>query len=693
MADRDPSTFEPHPPPAEPRPKARSSTRHPTADVAVPFDYTAVNAARVEATTREAIAAADALVTKAATAGEGRSERAPGFEDVLRPLDEALAQISLGYGRGAFMGHVHPDRAVRDAGSAAEEQLAKWRVELPFREDLYQSLLAFSETADAAALTGERRRLLDHWLREFRRAGQQLAPEQRAELRGLRARLVELEVAFQRAIGEFRDGIDLAPDDLAGLARSFVERLPPGDTPGTRRVTLAYPDVGPFLEQSSRRDLRERLEFREWNKAAAENRPVLEEVLRLRRRMADLLDYPSWAPYAMEVRMAGEPSAVDRFYADLVPRVQDVARNEFRVMRGALLAETGDEVLRPWDVRYYENVLRRSTYGVEPEKVSEYLPLDRVWAGLFEITGDVFGLDYRPVPDAQAWHPDVRLYEILDRASGHRLAFAYADLFPREGKFTHAAAFPLVVAHRDAGGRRVVPVSAIVANFTPPSAGKPALLRHEEVVTLFHEFGHILHMSLSQAEFSRFSGAETESDFVEAPSQIMEHWSWNPGVLERFARHYETGEAIPPELVARLAAARKLNVAVKTLRQAYFGRLDLAFHGEVEAIDADRVNREAYAVTGLPFHEGTFFPASFGHLLGGYDAGYYGYLWSRVYGDDMFSRFETEGILSPRVGADYRREILEPNGSDDAAVLLRRFLGREPSNEAFLRHLGLNGPA
>ena len=283
----------------------------------------------------------------------------------------------------------------------------------------------------------------------------------------------------------------------------------------------------------------------------------------------------------------------------------------------------------------------------------------------------------------------MRLYEILDRASGDLLAFAYADLFPRDGKFTHAAAFPLVVARRQANGQREIPVSAIVANFTPPTAGKPALLRHEEVVTLFHEFGHILHMSLSQAEFTRFSGAETESDFVEAPSQIMEHWSWDAGVLQRFARQYETGEPIPAGLVERLVSARNLNVAVKTLRQAYFGTLDLAYHGQAEPDDVEGVNRDAYAVTGLPFHEGTFFPASFGHLLGGYDAGYYGYLWSRVYGDDMFSRFEAEGILSPLVGADYRRHILEPNGSEDAAVLLRRFLGREPTNRAFLRHLGL----
>ena len=656
------------------------------------FDYTTVEAAGVEAAAGSALAAADGHIAGAALAGAGHvadPRHVPTFETVLRALDEALAEMSDGYGRSAFMGHVHPDRDVRDAGSAAEERLAKWRVQLPFREDLYASLRAFGETDEAVRLTGERRRLLDHWLREFRRAGQELAPERREELRHLRSRLVELEVTFQRNVGEYRDRLELTGDELDGLPDSYVERLKPGERPGTYQVSLEYPDVIPFMERATRRDLREALELREWTKAVTENRPVLVEALQVRRRIADLLGYPSWAHYAMEVRMAGGPVNVRRFYEGLMPAVRDLAKDELAVMRDTLRAETGDHVLRPWDVRYYDNQLRATKYGVDPLAVAEYFPLEQVWQGLFDLTGGVFALDYRALPDAHAWHPDVRLYEIRDRPSGELLAYAYADLFPRDGKFTHAAAFPLVVARRDAAGRRVVPVSAIVANFTAPSNGRPALLRHEEVTTLFHEFGHILHMSLSQAEFVRFSGAETESDFVEAPSQIMEHWTWDADVLRRFAHHYATGEPIPPALVDQVVAARRLNVAVKTLRQAYFGHLDLAFHGEAEPHDVEGINRTAYEVTNLPFHEGTFFPASFGHLLGGYDAGYYGYLWSKVYGDDMFSRFEQEGVTSPAVGADYRREILEPNGSDDAAALLRRFLGREPSNAAFLRQLGL----
>jgi Zn-dependent oligopeptidase len=291
--------------------------------------------------------------------------------------------------------------------------------------------------------------------------------------------------------------------------------------------------------------------------------------------------------------------------------------------------------------------------------------------------------------EANAWHEAVRLYEIRDRATGNHVAHLYADLFPREGKFGHAAAFPLVIGHRDAGGEYVAPVSAIVANFTPPSADRPSLLKHSEVETLFHEFGHILHMSLTRAEFPRFSGAETEWDFVEAPSQIMEHWTWEPSVLQRLARHHATGEPISDELVEQLRAARFVNEGIRTGVQAFYGQIDLALHGEPHVPDMDEALRRTYAVTGLPYPEGTFMLAGFGHLLGGYDAGYYGYLWAEVIGDDMFGRFAREGVTSPEVGAAYRREILEPNGSRDAEELVCAFLGREPSNEEYLRIRGM----
>ncbi len=650
------------------------------------FDYTTVSAESVAADTDAGLAEADALVGRVATGP------AATFDDTMLPLDQALDRAQVAYGRGAFMARVHPDGAVRDAGQASEERLAKWRVALPFRVDLDRAVRAYASTAEAQTLTGERRRLVGHWRRDFRRAGQELAPDARAELERLRARLVELEVAFQRNVDEFRDGLELTREELAGLPDSYVERLPAGSRPGTWLVNLEYPSVFPFLDQAERRDLRRQLEYKLFNRAAAVNRPIIEEALEIRRRIAGLFGLPSWAHYALEVKMARDPAAVERFYDQLVPPLQAKARDEVVRLGRLLRAETGDGDVRSWDWRYYENQVRRTEFGLDQNRVAEYFPLGAVMDGMLDLTGEVFGLAYRRVETANAWHPDALLYEIRDRASGAPIAHFYADLFPREGKFGHAAVFQLVAGHRRPDGSYVTPVCAIVANFTRPGTDQPSLLRHDEVVVLFHEFGHVLHHSLSRTEFVRFSGTETEPDFVEAPSQIMEHWAWDPVVLGRFARHYRSGEPIPGDLVTQLVRARDLNVGIRTLRQVSLGMLDMGFHDASDTRDLDEINRRSWSVIGLPFHEGTFYPGGFEHLFGGYDAGYYGYLWSKVYGDDMFSRFRAEGVTSPEVGAAYRREILESGGARDAAEMLRGFLGREPSNETFLQLLGI-GPA
>jgi Zn-dependent oligopeptidase len=293
------------------------------------------------------------------------------------------------------------------------------------------------------------------------------------------------------------------------------------------------------------------------------------------------------------------------------------------------------------------------------------------------------------VDDPDVWHPEVRLFAIHDAAGGEELSHFYLDLFPREGKYGHAAEFPLIMSRRLEDESYQNPVCAMVANFTKPTAAAPSLLQHGEVETLFHEFGHVLHQNLGRTELARFAGTSVERDFVEAPSQIMQHWVWRADVLRRFARHHETGEPIPDRLVEQLVAARQLNVAVHQLRQLQYGWWDQTMHGTESEIDLDRVLREGARLGLMPFHEGTFSLASFGHLMGGYDAAYYGYMWSEVFGDDMFSRFEEEGVTNPDVGMAYRREVLEKGGSVDADEMLTRFLGREPDNTAFLRKLGI----
>lgn len=647
------------------------------------FDYSSVTADGVRTRARRALDRAEEVV------GHLVHPSTPcDVEHVLLPLDEVGDLLGLAFGESAFMGYVHPDAEVRAAGKEVEEEISKWAVELTFRDDLYSAVHRFAATGEADRLTGEPARFLEFTLRDLRRAGHELEPQARARLRELTHRLVELGVAFEKNIAEHRDDLVVTAGDLEGLPGWYQESLEPGEEPGTFRVTMAYPHVIPFLENARRRDLREALSFKFNTRAVRENRPILEEAVRIRHEIASLFGAQSWAHHQLEERMAATPEAVEEFYATLRPALTARAQEEIATMAALLEADTGDSELQPYDWRYYDTRLRSADVGVDPFEVAAYFPLERVLDGLFEITGEVFGLEYERI-EAPVWHEDVTVHAIRDREGGETIAHVYMDLFPREGKFSHAAAFPLVPGRRLPDGSHRRPVACIVANLTKPQPGRPSLLLHDEVVTVFHEFGHILHQTLTRTELVRFSGTNTERDFVEAPSQIMEHWVWKPEVLARFARHHETGEAIPRELVDRLTEARRLNIALSKLRQMSLGVLDLSLHGTDPHPDLDRVVVDASAVGLLPFHEGTFFPASFGHLLGGYDAGYYGYLWSEVYGDDMFSVFESEGYTNPDVGRRYRELILERGGTRDGMDLLRDFLGREPSNEAFLEKLGI----
>jgi oligopeptidase A len=657
------------------------------------FDFATATAETVAAVTARAIAEADAIVAAAVAPGAPRT-----VATTLLPLDAAGGLIAEAMGSAGFLGFVSPDADVRAAGHAASERLEQWAVDQPFNPALAAAVTELAATPEAAALTGEHARLLEFTRRDVRLAGHDLSPDAREEVRAAMARLVEIGVRFNQNIAEVTDVLAVDEADLDGLPESYREGLARTDD-GRYRITMAYPDVVPYLENARNRERRRQLSWLFNNRAAEINRGLLAEAVALRERVAELFSRPSWAHHTMDEKMAHDPETVDRFYEELVPPLTKKAMDEMAVMATRLAADEGDDELQLWDWRYYDTQLRQTEFGVDAHAVAAYFPLEQVVDGLLEITGEVFGLEYRPLTGVPVWHPDVRSFTIVDRATGDEIAVAHMDLHPRDGKFSHAAAFDLVPGRRLSDGAYRTAVSAIVANFTKPTADRPSLLLHDEVVTLFHEFGHVLHQTLTRAETTRFSGTNTERDFVEAPSQIMEHWCWRPEVLTRFARHHETGEPIPAELVAQLIAARDLNVGVQTLRQVQFGVLDMGFHGPRRPDDGaladgqrdlDAILRRAEQVALFDHVEGTFMPANFGHLLSGYDAGYYGYLWSKVYGDDMFSRFAADGVTNPAVGRVYRSEILERGGSRPATAMLEEFLGRAPNNEAFLADLGIS---
>lgn len=648
------------------------------------FDYSTVTAESVTEDAEGAVARGEELI-----AGLLAAEGPRTFGNTMSPFEEAGRLGMEAYGRGPFLGQVSPDEAVRSAARRAEERLQKWGLDLISRRELYEAVRSYADTEEARSLSGEPARVLEHALRDFRMAGHELEEGKRKRLQELRERLVELQVEFSANLADYEDGLEVSEDDLEGLPEDYRNRLRPGAAEGTRLITMDYPDVFPFMEHSPRRGLREELAFKFGNRARAANTPVMEEALRIRAEAAELFGAPSWAHHSMEGKMAKNPEAVAEFYSSMLAPLAEAGRREKAEMERLLSSRGHEAPIRPWDRAWCHTEQMKQDYGIDPVEVSAYFPLEQVLAGLFDITGAVFGLAYEQIA-APSWCGEAPAYRMTDAASGELLAHFYMDLHPREGKFGHAAAFPLAPGGRDIEGVRRRPVCAVAANLTRPAGGRPALLQHDEVVTLFHEFGHILHMCLSQADFARFGGAQTEWDFVEAPSQIMENWCWIPEVLQTFARRHDTGEPIPEELVARLAEARNLNAALFNLRQIMLGQIDMDLHAsrrrpaELEAVLRRR------AETGLlPHHEGTFMLASFGHLLGGYDAGYYGYLWAEVFGQDMFSRFLEEGVLSPETGMDYRRKVLEPNGTKDADEMLADFLGRPPRRDAFLRKLGI----
>lgn len=618
------------------------------------------------------------------------AEKTRTFETTLTPLDRISDILAHAFAAYAFMGFVHPDGEVRKAGNEAQEKLNSFGVEMIFRDDLNSAVKEYAGSPEAADLSGEQKRFLEFVLRDLRRAGHDLDPETRASVKEKTQRLVELGVRFQNNIDEYEDHILVDHDDLDGLPRSYAEGLTVDEESGKMKVTLDYPDLLPFLENGKRRDLREQLSRKFSNEAVEDNRPILEEAVRLRNQIAQDFGMASWSHYQLEERMAKSPEAVAKFYEELIPPLTAQGQDDLGAMAVLLADENDDNQMQVWDWRYYDSLQRKTDYGVDPFEVAAYFPLDVVLEGMFSLVQSTFGLTFEEVDAKQAWHPDVRLFEMKDAESGESLAHFYLDLFPREGKFGHAAEFPLILSRRLEDGSYQNPVCAMVANFTKPTASTPSLLQHSEVETLFHEFGHVLHQNLGRTELARFSGTNVEQDFVEAPSQIMQHWVWRSDVLKEFARHHETGEPIPDALVEKLVEARQLNIAIHQLRQLQFGWLDQKIHETGDEKDLDQALIDAAAISLLPHPEGTFSLASFGHLMAGYDSAYYGYMWSEVFGDDMFSIFEERGATNPEVGMAYRREVLEKGGSLDAMEMLVNFLGREPDNKAFLNKLGIS---
>lgn len=650
----------------------------------VRFDYTAAQIAELCRTEQAKLQARLRRIA-------ALSPEAAVFKTTAAAIEDAFGDFSAATNHVTFLEDVAPAREVRDAAQDCSSQVSRLYVDAFARSDLYDVLK--EAKAKNEALDAQDEQLLDEYLKSFRRNGLELAPEKLAQLTELKKRIVDLQTEHSRNLAEWDDFLAVTREQLAGMSEDYIKGLE--TTPeGLYKLTLDYPTYFPFVENATDAATRQALEYKYNRRGGERNKELLTEAVKLRAEMAKLLGYENHAAFVLEERMAKNPATVNAFLKDLEAKLLPKGRQEMAELVELKRETTGDESadrINSWDWRYYHTLLIKNRYQVDQEKIREYFPLDAVLSGMFDIYQQLLGVKFVALPKANKWHDDVRAYAVVDPKTSATISYFYMDLFPREGKYGHAAAFTLVEG-RSLPTRYQKPVSSIVANFAKPSEANPSLLAHDEVETLFHEFGHIMHQVLTKARYASFSGTSVRLDFVEAPSQMLENWVWQKESLAKLSRHYKTGEALPDDLLDKMLAAKRADVALLYLRQLMFAEFDMAIHSDDDGVvdTTDVYARLGRDVALIPIQAGTLPEASFGHVMGGYDAGYYGYLWSKVYAQDMFTRFEREGLLNPSTGAAYRHNILEPGGTQEPLELITAFLGREPNSEAFLRSLGIS---
>ena len=594
-----------------------------------------------------------------------RLKSLPASLDVLAAWDEATALISDASARASLLRSVHPDAAMRDAGERCEQEAEALSTELSLDPQIHRAL----EAVDASREDEATRWYLFRTLRDFRRAGVDKDEQTRARVRALNEELVRIGQEFQRNIRDDVRSIEVAPPELEGLPADYVEAHASG------RITTDYPDYIPFMTYARSSAAREKLWKVYRQRAHPKNLEVLDRMLARRHELAALLGYPSWAAYVTEDKMIGSAQAAADFIEKIASAALQRASRDYDVLR----KRAGAERVEAWDSEYLKERVRAEQLDFDSQSVRPYFDLDKVQQGIFDTTARMFGIEYRKVADAPVWHTDVTAWEILEQ--GRVIGRFFLDLFPRDGKYKHAAQFTMTSGQ----SQRALPEGALVCNF--PRA--PALLEHNEVVTWFHEFGHLLHHIFGgHTRWAGVSGVRTEWDFVEAPSQMLEEWCWDVSVLQRFARHHETGEPIPAALVQRMRAADEFGKGLRVRQQMFYAATSLRFHDRDPAgLDTTALAAEMQEKY-TPFRHvpGTYFQESFGHLEG-YSAIYYTYMWSLVIAKDLFGTFRREGLLNAEPARRYRREILQPGGSRPAAELVKSFLGREASFDAFAEWL------
>jgi len=630
------------------------------------------------------------------------------YRALEQTLSEEEDRLDMAFGPVGHLNAVAQNEALREAYNDCLPLISEYGTEVGQNSELFAAYQTLRDSDEFKTLTPAQQKDIDNTLRDFRLSGVALPESQKRQYMENAKRLSELTTRFennlldatqawQKHVTDEKELAGLPDTALAGTAdRARAEGLEQGWL-----LTLDFPVFFAVMSHAENRSLREEM-YRAFTTRASDQGPqageydngaVMDEILKLRHEQANLLGFAHYAEKSLATKMARDVDEVTGFLDDLARRAKPQAEQEVQALRD-FAAEQGAEDLQPWDLGYWSERLREARYDLSDEALRPWFPAEKVIDGMFQVVGKLFGIRFRQRDDVDTWHPDVRFFELVDDDGSVRAAF-YLDMYARTGKRGGAWMDDARIRRRRLDGGLQTPVAYLTCNFAPPAGGKPGLLTHDEVVTLFHEFGHGLHHMLTEQEVAGISGINGVAwDAVELPSQFLENWCWTEEGLALISGHYETSESLPRESLDKMLAAKNFQSAMGMMRQLEFSLFDMRLHAEyrdglnIQQV-LDEVREQVSVIKPPAFNR---FQNGFGHIFaGGYAAGYYSYKWAEVLSCDAYSRFEEEGPFNEATGRDFRDKILARGGSREPMELFVDFRGREPSVEPLLRHSGIEG--
>ncbi|MFN3769836.1 MAG: oligopeptidase A [Ectopseudomonas guguanensis] len=666
--------------------------------------YSQIKPEHVEPAVDQILADSRAAIAKLLEAQQAN----PSWDGLVLALDELGARLGRAWSPVSHLNSVCNSPELRAAYEACLPKLSEYWTEMGQNKPLFQAYEALAQSPAAADFDVAQKTILEHALRDFRLSGIDLPAEQQKRYGEIQMRLSELTSKFSNQLLDATQAWTKHITDeavLSGLtdsAKAQMKQAAEAKGLDGWLITLEFPSYYAVMTYADDRALREevyaayctRASDQGPNAGQNDNGPLMAEILDLRQELARLLGFANYSELSLASKMAESTDQVLSFLRDLAVRSKPFAEQDLAELK-AFAAEQGLNDLQSWDVGYYSEKLRQQRYSISQEEVRAWFPVDKVLSGLFAIVQKLYGIEIRELKGFDTWHPDVRLFEITE--NGQHVGRFFFDLYARANKRGGAWMDGARDKRRDAQGQLIAPVANLVCNFTPPVGGKPALLTHDEVTTLFHEFGHGLHHLLTRVEHAGASGINGVAwDAVELPSQFMENWCWEPEGLALISGHYETGEALPQAMLDKMLAAKNFQSGLMMVRQLEFSLFDFelhASHGDGRSVlDVLEGVRNEVSVLRPPAYNR--FANGFAHIFaGGYAAGYYSYKWAEVLSADAFSKFEEEGVFNADTGRAFREAILARGGSQEPMVLFVDFRGREPSIDALLRHLGLSQEA